>query len=68
MNLGGRSLVPPLSLARDYSDVMLMRMATKEISRRRRGEKGVKEGEKRDGGWWVAVAILIPYSLFRVAS
>ena len=50
MNLGRRSLLPSLlfslspSLARDYSDVMLMRMATKEISRRRR------RGRKEDGG------------------
>ena len=38
-----RLFLPSLSRARDYSDVMLMRMATKEISRRRGG------GERR--GW-----------------
>ena len=55
MNLGCRSFPLSsspslsLSLARDYSDVMLMRMATKEISRRRRGRKedgGEKRGER----------------------
>ena len=47
MNLGGGSS-SPLSRARDYSDVMLMRMATKEISRRKGGGE-MREGER--GRW-----------------
>ena len=78
MNLGGGSS-SPLSRARDYSDVMLMRMATKEISRWRGGgeRRGWGREREEDGGekggeraeWWVAAhSALIPHSLFPVAS
>ena len=77
MNLGGGSS-SPLSRARDYSDVMLMRMATKEISRWRGGgeRRGWGREREEDGGekggeraeWWVGGCALSTHPPFSLPS